>query len=88
MNWIKLEHLLLKAQPERAVTTGPALDHAQLREQALGLGCRPKAWGYGDGRTPGRCRRTGGRVAWRLACRGQVCCRLTCNRRRSSTLVE
>ena len=29
MNWIKLEHLLLKAQPDRAITTGPALDHAR-----------------------------------------------------------
>ncbi|WP_095056448.1 acyl-CoA synthetase family protein [Pseudomonas sp. Irchel s3f7] len=37
MNWIKLEHLLLKAQPERAVTAGPALDHAQLCDRALRL---------------------------------------------------
>ena len=37
MNWIKLEHLLLKAEPERAVTAEPALDHAQLCEQALRL---------------------------------------------------
>ncbi|MBP3998430.1 acyl-CoA synthetase family protein [Pseudomonas koreensis] len=37
MNWIKLEQLLLKALPARAVTSAPALDHAQLREQALGL---------------------------------------------------
>ncbi|CAI8725200.1 AMP-binding protein [Pseudomonas sp. IT-P294] len=37
MNWIKLEQLLLKAQPERAVTAEPALNHAQLREQALSL---------------------------------------------------
>ena len=37
MNWIKLEQLLLKAQPERAVTAEPALNHAQLCEQALSL---------------------------------------------------
>ena len=37
MNWIKLEHLLLKAEPERAVTAEPQLDHTQLREQALRL---------------------------------------------------
>ena len=37
MNWIKLEHLLLKAQPERAVTDEPALNHAHLCEQALSL---------------------------------------------------
>ncbi|WP_433738332.1 AMP-binding protein [Pseudomonas putida] len=37
MNWIKLEHLLLKAQPERAVTAEPALNHAQLCERALSL---------------------------------------------------
>lgn len=35
MNWIKLEHLLLKAMPGRVITDAPALDHAQLREQAL-----------------------------------------------------
>ncbi|WP_149087545.1 acyl-CoA synthetase family protein [Pseudomonas prosekii] len=35
MNWIKLEQLLLKAQPERAITAAPALNHAQLCEQAL-----------------------------------------------------
>jgi hypothetical protein len=37
MNWIKLEQLLLKALPGRAITDTPALDHAQLREQALAL---------------------------------------------------
>jgi len=37
MNWITLEQLLLKAQPERAVTAEPALNHAQLCEQALRL---------------------------------------------------
>lgn len=35
MNWINLEHLLLKALPGRVITDAPALDHAQLREQAL-----------------------------------------------------
>jgi len=37
MNWINLEQLLLKPQPERTVTAGPALNHAQLCEQALSL---------------------------------------------------
>ena len=37
MNWIKLEHLLLKAQAERAVTADPTLNHGQLCEQALSL---------------------------------------------------
>jgi len=37
MNWIKLEQLLLKAQPERAVTAEPTLNHAQLCERALSL---------------------------------------------------
>jgi acyl-coenzyme A synthetase/AMP-(fatty) acid ligase/3-hydroxymyristoyl/3-hydroxydecanoyl-(acyl carrier protein) dehydratase len=37
MNWIKLEHLLLKAHAERAVTAEPLLNHAQLCEQALSL---------------------------------------------------
>lgn len=37
MNWIKLEQLLLKAQPERAVTAEPALNHAQLCDRALSL---------------------------------------------------
>lgn len=45
MIWIKLEHLLLKAQPDRAVTTGPALDHAQLCEQALRLAAGLQARG-------------------------------------------
>ncbi|NUU34254.1 acyl-CoA synthetase family protein [Pseudomonas sp. C2B4] len=45
MNWIKLEHLLLKAQPERAVTAAPALDHAQLCEQALRLAAGLQARG-------------------------------------------
>ncbi|EJM18834.1 acyl-CoA synthetase/AMP-acid ligase, partial [Pseudomonas sp. GM18] len=37
MNWIKLEQLLLKTQPERAVTAEPALNHAQLCDRALSL---------------------------------------------------
>ncbi|MDI2593382.1 AMP-binding protein [Pseudomonas sp. 681] len=45
MNWIKLEQLLLKAQPERAVTAGPALNHAQLCEQALSLAAGLQAQG-------------------------------------------
>jgi len=45
MNWIKLEHLLLKAQPERAVTAEPTLNHAQLCEQALILGRGPASPG-------------------------------------------
>ena len=45
MNWIKLEHLLLKAQTQRAVTTAPALDHARLCEQALSLAAGLQARG-------------------------------------------
>ncbi|WP_426201711.1 AMP-binding protein [Pseudomonas sp. TWP3-1] len=45
MNWIKLELLLLKALPSRAVTDAPALDHAQLREQALSLAAGLQAQG-------------------------------------------
>lgn len=45
MNWIKLEQLLLKALPARAVTSAPALDHAQLREQALSLAAGLQARG-------------------------------------------
>ncbi|NYH08512.1 acyl-CoA synthetase family protein [Pseudomonas moraviensis] len=45
MNWIKLEQLLLKALPARAVTSVPALDHAQLYEQALGLAAGLQARG-------------------------------------------
>ncbi|WP_460142622.1 AMP-binding protein [Pseudomonas sp. S3_B08] len=37
MNWIKLEQLLLKALPARAICQAPALDHAQLRAQALSV---------------------------------------------------
>jgi acyl-coenzyme A synthetase/AMP-(fatty) acid ligase len=45
MNWTKLEHLLLKHRPERAVTTEPALNHAQLCEQALRLAAGLQAQG-------------------------------------------
>jgi acyl-coenzyme A synthetase/AMP-(fatty) acid ligase/3-hydroxymyristoyl/3-hydroxydecanoyl-(acyl carrier protein) dehydratase len=45
MNWIKLEHLLLKAQPERAVTAEPGLNHAHLCEQALRLAAGLKEQG-------------------------------------------
>ncbi|NUT85752.1 AMP-binding protein [Pseudomonas corrugata] len=37
MNWIKLEQMLLEAQPERAVAVDPALSHSQLRDEALCL---------------------------------------------------
>ncbi|MFJ2482449.1 AMP-binding protein [Pseudomonas sp. NPDC087598] len=37
MNWIKLEQLLLKALPTRAISHAPALDHAQLCAQALSV---------------------------------------------------
>ena len=37
MNWIKLEQLLLKALPARAISQAPALDHAQLCAQALSV---------------------------------------------------
>lgn len=43
MNWIKLEQLLLKALPGRAITDTPALDHAQLREQALSIAADRKS---------------------------------------------
>ena len=45
MNWIPLEQLLLKAQPQRAVTAGPALSHAELCEQALRLAAGLQAEG-------------------------------------------
>ncbi|AWY42406.1 AMP-binding protein [Pseudomonas putida] len=45
MNWIKLEHLLLKAQPARAAAVAPALNHGQLCEQALSLAAGLKARG-------------------------------------------
>ena len=45
MNWIKLEQLLLKAEPERAVTADPQLDHAHLCAQALSLAAGLQAQG-------------------------------------------
>lgn len=45
MNWIKLEQLLLKDLPQRAITDAPALEHAQLREQALRLAAGLQARG-------------------------------------------
>jgi acyl-coenzyme A synthetase/AMP-(fatty) acid ligase/3-hydroxymyristoyl/3-hydroxydecanoyl-(acyl carrier protein) dehydratase len=45
MNWIKLEHLLLKAAPARAISHAPALDHAQLCEQALSVAAGLQAQG-------------------------------------------
>ncbi|HAL66123.1 MAG TPA: AMP-binding protein, partial [Pseudomonas sp.] len=37
MNWINLEHLLLPLDAPRQVTQAPALDHAELSQQALRL---------------------------------------------------
>lgn len=45
MNWIKLEQLLLKALPERAISAAPALDHTQMREQALNVAAGLQARG-------------------------------------------
>ncbi len=45
MNWIKLEQLLLKALPARAISHAPALDHAQLCEQALSVAASLQAQG-------------------------------------------
>jgi acyl-coenzyme A synthetase/AMP-(fatty) acid ligase/3-hydroxymyristoyl/3-hydroxydecanoyl-(acyl carrier protein) dehydratase len=45
MNWIKLEHLLLKALPGRVITDTPALDHVQLHEQALSVAAGLQARG-------------------------------------------
>jgi len=45
MNWIKLEHMLLKAQPQRAVTAEPVMNHAQLCDQALRLAAGLQAQG-------------------------------------------
>ncbi|WP_025110238.1 acyl-CoA synthetase family protein [Pseudomonas sp. H1h] len=45
MNWKKLEHLLLKALPGRVITDAPALDHAQLHEQALSVAAGLQARG-------------------------------------------
>ncbi|SCW82533.1 MULTISPECIES: AMP-binding protein [unclassified Pseudomonas] len=45
MNWITLERMLLRAQPERAVAVEPALDHSQLRGAALRLAAGLQARG-------------------------------------------
>jgi acyl-coenzyme A synthetase/AMP-(fatty) acid ligase len=45
MNWITLEQMLLKAQPERAVAVDPALSHSQLRDEALCLAAGLRARG-------------------------------------------
>lgn len=45
MNWITLEQMLLRAQPERAVTVDPTLDHSQLRDAALRLAAGLQARG-------------------------------------------
>ncbi|VVP96141.1 acyl-CoA synthetase family protein [Pseudomonas fluorescens] len=45
MNWIKLEQLLLKPVPARAISHAPALDHAQLCEQALKVAAGLQAQG-------------------------------------------
>ncbi|MBV4486314.1 AMP-binding protein [Pseudomonas sp. SWRI153] len=45
MNWIKLERLLLKALPARAICQAPALDHAQLHECALSVAAGLQARG-------------------------------------------
>ncbi|OLF56168.1 acyl-CoA synthetase family protein [Pseudomonas chlororaphis] len=45
MNWIKLEQLLLKSLPERAVALDPALDHSTLQRQALSLAAGLRAQG-------------------------------------------
>lgn len=45
MNWITLERMLLRAQPERAVAVAPALDHSQLRDAALRLAAGLQARG-------------------------------------------
>lgn len=45
MNWITLERMLLRAQPERTVAVTPALDHSQLRDAALRLAAGLQARG-------------------------------------------
>ncbi|MGX1172654.1 AMP-binding protein [Pseudomonas sp. R151218B TE3479] len=45
MNWITLERMLLRAQPERAIAVDPALDHSQLRGAALRLAAGLQARG-------------------------------------------
>jgi acyl-coenzyme A synthetase/AMP-(fatty) acid ligase/3-hydroxymyristoyl/3-hydroxydecanoyl-(acyl carrier protein) dehydratase len=45
MNWIKLEQLLLKPVPARAISHAPALDHTHLCEQALSIAAGLQAQG-------------------------------------------
>lgn len=45
MNWITLEQMLLEALPDRAVAVEPALNHAQLRDDALCLAAGLQAQG-------------------------------------------
>ena len=45
MNGLKLEHLLLEPLQQRLVTTEPAMNHAQLWEQSLGLAAGLQARG-------------------------------------------
>ena len=45
MNGLKLEHLLLEPLEQRWVTTEPAMNHAQLREQSLSLAADLQARG-------------------------------------------
>ncbi|SDW83251.1 acyl-CoA synthetase family protein [Pseudomonas sp. NFACC08-1] len=45
MNWITLEQMLLKTQPERTVAVDPALNHSQLRDAALRLAAGLQARG-------------------------------------------
>lgn len=45
MTWMALEQLLLEAIPGRNVAAGPAMDHPQLREQALSLAAGLQARG-------------------------------------------
>ena len=45
MNWIKLEQLLLKPVPARAISHAPVLEHAQLCEQALSVAAGLQAQG-------------------------------------------
>ena len=45
MNWIKLEQLLLKPVPARAISHAPTLEHAQLCEKALSIAAGLQAQG-------------------------------------------
>ncbi|MCP1453846.1 AMP-binding protein [Pseudomonas kilonensis] len=45
MNWITLEQMLFKIQPERTVAVDPALNHSQLRDAALRLAAGLQARG-------------------------------------------